>query len=224
MKRYILFDLDGTLADSMVGVTKAIQAALRSKGIEVADYRDLRALVGPPARGEYIRRYGMTAEQAEEAYHVQTAYYARTGLFENQPYPGMEALLIRLRQAGCTLAVATSKPRVFAERIMEYFGWTDYFDVVMGSELDGPRQKKAEVIEEVLHRLGNPPMEQVVMIGDRQYDVIGARKFAMDCIGVLYGYGSREELAQAGAAMIVQDIAALERVLLGDDDERTTDN
>lgn len=222
MRRYVLFDLDGTLADSMVGVTKAIQAALRSKGIEVADYRDLRALVGPPARGEYIRRYGMTAEQAEEAYHVQTAYYARTGLFESQPYPGMETLLIHLRQAGCTLAVATSKPRVFAERIMDYFGWTDYFEVVMGSELDGRRQKKAEVIEEVLHRLGDPPMEQVVMVGDREYDVIGARAFGMDCVGVLYGYGSRTELERVHAYRIVADIPALQTYLLGENAERNT--
>ena len=223
MKRYILFDLDGALADSMVGVTKAIQQGLHSQGIEVADYRDLRALVGPPSQEAYVHQYGMTAAQAKEAHRVQAAYYAQTGLFENEPYPGMETLLKNLRQAGRRLAVATSKPRVFAERIMEYFSWTDYFEVVMGSELDGRRQKKAEVIEEVLHRLGNPPTEQVVMIGDREYDVIGAHKLAMDCIGVLYGYGSREELERAGAELIVQNIAALERFLLGDDDQRRTD-
>ena len=203
MKRYILFDLDGTLADSMVGVTKAIQQGLHSQGIEVADYRDLRALVGPPSQEAYVHQYGMTAAQAKEAHRVQAAYYAQTGLFENEPYPGMETLLKNLRQAGRRLAVATSKPRVFADRVR--------------------RQKKAEVIEEVLHRLGNPPTEQVVMIGDREYDVIGAHKLAMDCIGVLYGYGSREELERAGAELIVQNIAALERFLLGDDDQRRTD-
>ena len=93
MKRYILFDLDGTLADSMVGVTKAIQRGLHSQGIEVADYRDLRALVGPPSQEAYVHQYGMTAAQAKEAHQVQAAYYAKTGLFENEPYPGMETLL-----------------------------------------------------------------------------------------------------------------------------------
>lgn len=214
MKRYVLFDLDGTLVDSMVGVTKAIQTALHSKGIRIEDHRDLRALVGPPARGEYIRRYGMSAEQAEQAYRVQMAYYAEKGLFESRPYAGMDALLRQLRQAGRTTAVATSKPRVFAERMMEHFGWTDLFDVIMGSELDGHRQKKAEVIEEVLHRLGEPSIAQVVMVGDREHDVIGAHACGIECIGVLYGYGSREELEQAGADLIVEDMKDLHACLL----------
>ncbi len=212
MKQYewILFDLDGTLTDPGIGITNSVAYALHKYGIEVQDRTRLYKFIGPPLIESFMNYYGFSYEQAQEAVAYYREYYAETGIFENRVYDGIEELLKALTAAGKRICLATSKPEPFAKIILEHFGLARYFEYVAGATVDETRTKKDEVIAYALEQCNISDTTDVVMIGDREYDMLGAKKHGMDSIGVLFGYGSRMELEAAGATYIaesVEDIA-----------------
>ena len=215
MYQTLLFDLDGTLTDPKEGITKCVQYALKHYGIE-EELDNLIRFIGPPMQGAFMEYYGFDAKTATEAIEKYRERFRDIGIFENGVYEGIEALLGQLKSQGKVLAVATSKPFVFADRILEHYGLKPYFDVIVGSELDGRRGSKAEVIEEVFNQLnitdGNK--ETVVMIGDRKHDILGARSCGVDSIGVAFGYAEENELEAAGATYVVQSVGELSDLLL----------
>ena len=214
MRKHIMFDLDGTLTDPMIGITKAVRYALDHYGIKVMDLRDLIPFIGPPLTESFENYYGFSREQAIEAVEIYREYFAPTGIFENEIYPGIPEMLARLKAAGASLYVATSKPQVFAEQILDHFDIREPFTYVCGSELNGARVKKADVIRFILDKYRIKP-EDAVMAGDRHHDIDGAAACGVMSLGVLFGYGSREELESAGAGHIVATVEEMEDYLLG---------
>ena len=206
MKPYthILFDLDGTITDPAEGITTCVRHALHCQGIEEENYKNLCRMIGPPLAEGFREFYGMDEEHAWQAVRDFRELFARIGVEKNIPYPGMKEALLRLRDAGKVLCVATSKPEPFARAIADRFGLAECFDFVGGASLDDTRTKKAAVIEYVLASMGSPRPEQVLMVGDRRHDVEGAAALGIHCVGVLYGYGSREELTAAGACFLAE--------------------
>ena len=211
MKRYFLFDLDGTVADNGEGILKSAQYALDAFGIHNEPEERLRRFVGPPLHESFMELYGFSREQAFAAVEKYRERYRGKGVYENQLYPGMGALLERLSQRA-VVCLATSKPEVFARTILETRQVLPCFRVVVGAELDGSRTDKAEVIQAVLEKLGHPPKEQAVMIGDRKHDILGAKKVGLESIGVQYGFAPPGELEEAGAEWIVPTVADLEKL------------
>lgn len=211
---HLLFDLDGTLTDPMEGITRSVQYSLRHFGIEVTDLRELTPFIGPPLSDSFREFYGFDDKRIPEAIRVMREYFNERGWRENRLYDGMPQLLERLQSAGYELAVATSKPTVFARRILAYFDLARYFSCVGGAELNGDRQAKADVIAYVLQELDIADPASCLMIGDRRHDIAGATTVGMDSCGVLWGYGSREELTEAEATHIVADLGELERLLV----------
>ncbi len=210
---YILFDLDGTLTDPMEGITRSVQFALKHFGIE-AGLQELCRFIGPPLKDSFVEFYHFSEEEAELAVMHYRKYFEVQGIFENKPYEGIPQLLDDLKSAGKTLLVATSKPTVFAKQILDHFGLAPYFVFVGGSELDGRRTKKAEVIGYVLDYMNILSLQSAVMVGDRKHDILGAKAIGIDSIGVLYGYGDKGELVDAGADYLASDIKALQELLL----------
>ena len=206
---HIFFDLDGTLTDPGTGITNSVAYALERYGVHVADRRTLYPFIGPPLVDSFARFYGFTPSDARAAVDVYREYYTERGIFENELYPGIPALLARLRAAGLRLVMATSKPEPFAVRIAEHFGIAQYFDCIAGASMDESRSQKWEVLEYALARCGNPDRGAVLMVGDREHDVLGAARCGIRCLGVLYGYGSRDELLAAGAAAVVPTVEAV---------------
>lgn len=204
--KYILFDLDGTLTESAPGIINSIRYTLDKLGLRPMTDEELKRFVGPPLIESFTRYCGLSHEEAEHAVDVYREYFSEKGLFENAVYPGIPECLGALKSAGKKLAVATSKPQVFCERIIKHFGIDGYFDAVVGIPLDREDMTKAEVIKSAMELLGAVP-EETVMVGDRDYDVFGARENGIPCIGVLYGYGSRGELSAAGAVGICETVA-----------------
>ena len=205
----ILFDLDGTLTDPGLGITNSVAYALERYGIHVADRRELYPFIGPPLVDSFQRFYGFSPADARAAVDVYREYFADRGIFENEVYPGIPALLSRLRAAGLKLVMATSKPEEFAVRIAEHFGIAEYFDCIAGAAMDETRTQKWEVIEYALDRCGVTDRSAVLMVGDREHDVLGAARCGIPCLGVLYGYGSREELETAGACALADSVEAV---------------
>jgi len=212
--QYILFDLDGTLTDPKDGITRSIAYALEKLNATSLDEQTLKSFIGPPLMESFCEFCGFDHEKAEKAIEYYRERFQQVGLYENKVYPGIEALLSSLNKKGAKLAVATSKPTIFAEEILNHFNLKQYFDVVVGSNLDGTRSAKNEVIHEALKQLSFPPKQKVVMIGDRKYDMIGAKKEGVSSIGVCYGYGSQEELEVEKPMGIIQDIQELSNCLL----------
>ena len=212
MKNYVLFDFDGTVFDSAEGITKSVQYALGKMGIE-AELKDLMCFAGPPLDEMFSLRYGMSPEQAHRAVELYRERYTPIGWAECSPFPGMHELMGRLRKKGIKLAVATSKPRHFAQRILEKYDMQNDFDIICGSELDGPRGQKWEVIEYALSQFGIAPSE-AIMVGDRKYDVIGAKKCGVPCIGVRFGYAEPGELESEGAVYVAEDADDLYEYLI----------
>ncbi len=207
-----LFDLDGTLIDSGEGITNSAAYSLRKFGIEIKDKRELYRFIGPPLHESYENFYGFSKEKVKTAVEYYREYYREKGIFENQIYEGVEDLLKTLYDAGKTLIVATSKPKLFAEQILNYLDLAKYFICIAGANMDGTMTKKAEVIQCGLTTADVSDFSKAVMIGDREHDILGAKAVGMDSVGVLYGYGDYEELKNAGADYIVekaQDIAAV---------------
>lgn len=214
MKLVFFFDLDGTLTDPMEGITKSVQKALQHFGIAVEHRQVLRCYIGPPLREQFMAHAGLTAEQAEEAVMVYRRYFGPIGIFENTVYPGIPHMLDALKQAGKTLCVASSKPKVYVDRILAHFALDGFFTIVEGSTLDGSRERKGDIVAAALYKLGDVPKECICMVGDREHDVYGAAEQGVDCVGVTYGYGSEAELRQAGARWVVRDVCELEKLLL----------
>lgn len=207
--KYILFDLDGTLTDSGPGIIRSVQYALRALGIREESEETLRSFIGPPLYSSFMRYYGFDRAGAEQAVAKYREYFTVQGMFENSVYDGIPELLSALCVDGSTLAIATSKPTVYARQIAEHFGIAAHFAFIGGSELDGSRIDKAEVIAYVLDGLGSPSPDEVVMIGDREHDIMGAGSNSVFSVGVLYGYGSRRELEDAGAGAIAATVDEL---------------
>ena len=211
MKNYkcILFDLDGTISDPKIGITKSVAHALKHFRIETEDLDDLSKFIGPPLKDSFIEYYGFNNEEADLAVAKYREYFSVTGIYENTLYSGIEDLIQWLKSQQKVLVVATSKPTVYATKILEHFNLLQYFDFVSGSELNGVRTKKSEVIEFALEQINVNDLHNVIMIGDREHDIIGAAKVGIDSIGVLFGYGNREELERAGANFIVGSVKEL---------------
>lgn len=212
-KSHILFDLDGTLTDPMVGITKSVQYALRRYGIEEPDLKKLTPFIGPPLADSFQRFYRFPREQAKEAVLVYREYYTEKGILENEEFPGIRAMLEELKTAKKTLLVATSKPEVYAKQIIRHFRMEPYFTFIGGADLEETRVKKGDVIRYVMEQNGIFA-DQAVMVGDREHDIIGAKENGMQSIGVLFGYGSRRELEEAGADRIAADARELTSFLL----------
>lgn len=203
MLQYVLFDLDGTLTDSAEGITKSVDYALRQvAGIETDDLSTLTPYIGPPLVDGFMENHGLDHETAVRCRDAYRARYEKIGLFENRVYDGVPAMLDTLRDAGLTLAVATSKPEMFSRRILSHFGLDDRFVEITGATMDGSIGTKSEVIREALRRLGHPAADTVLMVGDRRHDMLGAHENGLRALGVLFGFGSADELRAAGAALL----------------------
>lgn len=213
-KIYAIFDLDGTLTDPKEGITKSVQYALEDFGIQVPDLDSLTCFIGPPLSESFKEFYGFSEEEAARAVSKYRERYRNQGLFENRVYEGVYAMLTELKKKGKVICLATSKPEVYAKRILRKYGLISYFDIVVGSELSGKRNRKAEVIEEVLQQAGiREQREKAIMIGDRKYDIEGARECGIESIGVHYGYAEKGELEKAEAPYIAESIEELTRLL-----------
>lgn len=215
MKNYsvVLFDLDGTLSDPKIGITKSVQHALQKAGVMVNDLDELEPFIGPPLQVSFQEIYGFNDTQITRAIRDYRERFTERGMFENKLYEDIPALLAHLKQQGYILTIATSKPTVFAEQIVKYFQLESYFDLVVGSHLDGSRSDKSEIIGEVLQQFDSYSKERFIMIGDRKYDLIGARKNQIDAIGVTYGFGSLEELKNEEPTYIVDHVNDLLKYL-----------
>ena len=218
MYNYILFDLDGTLTDPKEGITNSVAYALMSYGIKENPDK-LTPFIGPPLHESFMVYYNFDEKKAMEAVDKYREYFADKGIFENKLYPETEDFLKTLRAAGKKIALATSKPEIFAKRILEYFHIDGYFDAVVGSNMDGSRTKKAEVIAEVFERLQasegkRPEKSEMVMIGDRLHDIAGAAENDIDSIGVTFGYGGYDELYKAGANYIADSFEETKKWIL----------
>lgn len=218
MYHYILFDLDGTLTDPKLGITSCVQYALHKLGIEEPDRDKLEPFIGPPLLDSFREFYGFDDEKGQQGIVYYRERFATIGIFENEIYPGIAQMLAELQQAGRHLAVASSKPTVYVEKILEHFGIRQYFEVVVGSELDGRRSRKEEVVEEALRQLLHDNLEEcrqeIVMVGDRKYDIEGARMYQIRTIGVAFGYAADGELEAAGADVVVKTVEELSSLLL----------
>ncbi len=213
--KYVLWDLDGTLTDPGLGITNSVMYALEKAGAEIPPREELYRFIGPPLIWSFMNFCSFSEEKARQAVADYREYFTDRGIFENELYPAIPAALKTLRDAGYTLAMATSKPEDFARRIAVHFGFFDDFALITGSLRDETRLSKGEVIAAVLEKLPAKASE-CIMIGDREHDVIGAKEHNMPVIGVLYGYGSREELEAAGADYIVSTPQeAVELILSG---------
>ena len=206
MKTTVLFDLDGTLTDSGEGIINCAALALRHFGLPVPSREEMRVFVGPPLY-ETCQKFGVPADKTDEAIRVYRSRYIPTGMFENTPYPGVKALLKALKSEGYTLYVATSKPEEMSVTILEKFGLAPYFDRICGASTDTSRSTKDAVIAYLLESSGSK--EDMVMVGDTKYDVIGAKAHGIPAIGVSWGYGSVEEMVEAGAIGIADSMDAL---------------
>lgn len=217
-KKYsvILMDLDGTVTDPIEGITKSVQYALSGFGIHIDNTADLCRFIGPPLKDSFMEFYGFTDREADEAIRKYRERFSVTGIFENELYDGMIPFLARMKEQGKTIMLATSKPHVYARQIIDYFGLSSYFSFIGGSNLDGTRSRKDEVIRYVLQQNDLTDVSDIVMVGDRKHDITGANLTGLDSVGVLYGYGDRSELETAGATYIVESVAALSALLLSE--------
>lgn len=213
----VLLDLDGTLTDAGPGIVNCINYALDDMGIERPDDATMRTFLGPPLADTFGRHFGMTSAQIDHAIAKYRERYHDVGLFENAVYDGIPEVLQALTDAGLVLAIATSKPTYSATRILEHFGLDHYLAFIGGADLAGVRHDKASVIEHTMDELRAMDRldadARLIMVGDREHDVHGARAHGIDTIGVLWGYGSQDELRSAGAAQLVETPQTLRALL-----------
>ncbi|MBQ8207646.1 MAG: HAD family hydrolase [Clostridia bacterium] len=206
MYETLLFDLDGTLTDSGRGITNSVAYALEKYGIRYESKKELECFIGPPLVKTFMSKYGLTEDEGKHLVTLYREYYSVKGIFENDVYPGIPELLRKLCKSGKRLIVATSKPEHFAVKILEHFDLAKYFTCIAGATMDETRTDKDDVIKYALSKGNITELSKTVMIGDREYDILGAKKIGTDSIGVLYGYGSRAELESAGATYIAQNV------------------
>lgn len=213
--KVILFDLDGTLSDPKVGITKSVQYALKEMGIIEPDIDKLDCFIGPPLQVSFTEYYNFDEVKTLKAIDLYRERYKEKGMFENELYSDIPLLLKSLKEQGLTLVVATSKLTIFAEQILKYFNIDHYFQLIVGSNLDGTRTSKTEIIQYILKKYKEHNLSNFIMIGDRKYDIIGANNTEIDSIGVAYGYGSYEELSQSNPTYIAQNVNQLKDILMG---------
>ena len=220
-KQYIIFDLDGTITDSKFGILKSMQYAAKHFGVEIKDeeFESYSFFLGPPLRDGFRKIGKFNEEELELIVAKYREYYVPTGMFENELYPGIEDLLKKLKANKKTVILATSKVESYAKKILEHFDILKYFDFVGGCELDGSRADKSEVILYCLAHFGcfsDADKSKAIMVGDRNHDIIGARKAGIESVGVLYGYGSEEELmsGEYRADYIISDVRELTGLLI----------
>lgn len=211
----ILFDLDGTIINSQEGITKCVQYALKAYGIDEPDLNQLLCFIGPPLELIFRRNYGMTREDAWQSVVKYRERFDSKGIFECFLYDGVKETIIRMKENGYVLALASSKPETACRRILEHFELLPYFDEVAGATLDGAISTKEEVLEELGRRMSDSGIskEEMCLIGDTKYDAAGAKAFGISCIGVSYGFGTREELKEAGADAVFDTIKEVENYI-----------
>lgn len=213
--KVILFDLDGTLSDPKVGITKSVQYALQKMGFDEPDMDKLECFIGPPLQVSFAEYYNFDEVQIQKAIDLYRERFKEKGMFENELYSNIPLLLYSLKEKGFTLVVATSKPTVFTEQILEHFNIEQYFELVVGSNLDGTRTSKTEIIQYILDKYTEHKLDNFIMIGDRKHDIIGANNTGIDSIGVTYGYGSFDELSHSKPTHIVNSVNQLNDILMG---------
>ena len=208
-KHVILFDLDGTIIDSQEGIMKCIRYAMEAIGKEEPDDAKLRRFIGPPLDYSFREFYGFDEETIDFLVEKYRERYKPIGAFECKLYPGVKETLTRLKEAGYEIGLSSSKPEVFCKKILEFHQIADLFSYVTGSDLEGERDTKAKVILESLHRF-SAQKEEAVLIGDTRFDVEGAKEAGVPCIGITYGFGTREQLEQAGAEVVLDTLKEVE--------------
>ena len=208
----ILWDLDGTIINSEEGITKCVQYALRAQGIDEPDLKKLLCFIGPPLDPVFREKYGMTADEAWQSVVKYRERFDAEGIFECQLYDGVKDVIIDMKRKGYLLALASSKPETACKRILEHFGLTPYFDEVVGSTLDGSISTKQQVLEELGRRMSSLCIgkDEMCLIGDTKYDAAGAKAYGIRCIGVNYGFGTRDEMLAAGAEAVFDKIEEVE--------------
>jgi phosphoglycolate phosphatase len=211
-KDYLLFDLDGTLTDPKEGITKSVRHALHAFGIQAESLDELCCFIGPPLKDSFMEYYGFSESDAQKAVVIFREYFSTTGIFENKVYEGTAEVLKALVKSGKKLYVASSKPEVFVRKILAHFELDSYFEFMGGADFEEIRVKKADVIRYVLDTCKICDISKAVMIGDRKHDIWGAKELGMESAGVLYGYGSREELTEAGADFLAESIFDLQNL------------
>lgn len=208
--KIVLFDLDGTLTDPGIGITNSVSYALSRFGIPVPEREQLYPFIGPPLMQSFQEFYGMDEAMAREAVGCYREYFQEQGIFENELYPGIPELLENLSKQKRCLALATSKPTVFAQKILDYFNLSSYFPLVVGSNLDGSQVEKHEVIARVLSLIDS--LAPTLMVGDRKYDILAAKGLGIEALGVGYGYGSWEELVAAEPHYLAASVTELHKM------------
>ena len=206
MKKAILFDLDGTLTDSGEGIMNCAKLALQHYGLPIPSEVELRTFVGPPLYESFVR-FGVPAEEADNAIKIYRSRYIPIGKFENHPYDGIQDVLEKLKDLGHTLYVATSKPESMSVEILEHFDLAKYFDIIAGASFDRSRSSKEDVIAYLLNQCGD--YEEKIMVGDTAFDVIGAKAHGIPTVGVSWGYGKVEDMENAGAISIAYTMEEL---------------
>ena len=206
MPKAILFDLDGTLTDSGEGIMNCAKLALEHYNLPIPSEAELRTFVGPPLHDSFIR-FGVPAEEADNAIKIYRSRYIPIGKFENHPYDGIQEVLEKLKASGHTLYVATSKPESMSVEILEHFDLAKYFDIIAGASFDRSRSSKEDVIAYLLSQCGD--YDEKIMVGDTAFDVIGAKAHGIPTVGVAWGYGKVEDMVAAGAVSIAQTMQQL---------------
>lgn len=210
MYKYVLFDLDGTLTNPEIGITNCVMYALEKFNIKVEDRKELHPFIGPPLTYSFQTFYGLSEADSQLAVKYYRERFSVKGLYENEVYDGVEKMLQQLKTSGKILIIATSKPEEYTIKILKHFNLYKYFDFIAGATMDGSRGEKVDVIRYALEISGIENKSEAIMIGDRNYDILGAKENGLDSIGVLFGFGDYEELTKAGANYIagsVEDIA-----------------
>lgn len=213
MFEYVFFDLDGTLTDSEPGIVNAALYTLEKYNITVNEKEELRKFIGPPLQDSFSTDYGFNEEEIEEAIATFREYYADKGIFENEVYPGIEEVLIELKNRGKKLVIATSKPEVFTLQVLKHFDLLKYFDCIEAASLDDSRIKKGIIIKEAIEKLNITDLSKVVMVGDRKHDIKGANINGISSIGVLWGYGSIEEFEKHEATFVAEKVIDLLEII-----------
>ncbi len=218
MYKYVFFDLDGTITEPEEGIINGVLYALSKFGIMVEDRTTLYPYIGPPLRDSFREFHGLLEKDTEQAILYYREYYSTKGIYQNGIMPGMEAAFQTLQEHGCRLYVATSKPELYAKQILEHLQLDGYFDIIAGSTFDKSRDTKAAVIEYLLTSIAadqtKTSVDNIIMVGDRKFDVLGAREFGIETIGVLFGYGNKEEFDACDCRYLAENAEEMVQIIL----------